>query len=202
MKILSVLSLAMCLSSAAFAQQPTTAEINEATKKLKAQQVAKERIATEKALAQKAATDAKVQSTGRVRQPVNIKIEFTLTDQRAGSAPIKRNISLIVSDGGSGMIRSQSEVIAVGGVPLNVDVNPEILADGKVRLGFGLQYDWPAPLEAQGEKNVTRGTVAKTSMNDHVSLILESGKPMVAAQSADPIGDRQVQVEVKATVLK
>jgi hypothetical protein len=35
-----------------------------------------------------------------------------------------------------------------------------------------------------------------------VTLILESGKPMVAAQSADPIGDRQVTVEVRATVLR
>jgi hypothetical protein len=42
----------------------------------------------------------------------------------------------------------------------------------------------------------------KTVMHDSVSLILESAKPMIAAQSADPIGDRQVTVEVKATVLR
>jgi hypothetical protein len=33
-------------------------------------------------------------------------------------------------------------------------------------------------------------------------LVLENGKPLVAAQSADPVGDRQVTVEVKATILK
>ena len=33
-------------------------------------------------------------------------------------------------------------------------------------------------------------------------MILESGKAMIAAQSADPVGDRQVTVEVKATILK
>jgi len=44
--------------------------------------------------------------------------------------------------------------------------------------------------------------VAKTTLQDSVSLILENGKSMVAAQSADPIGDRQVTVELKATVLK
>ena len=32
----------------------------------------------------------------------------------------------------------------------------------------------------------------KTAMHDSLSLILENGKPIVAAQSADPIGDRQV----------
>ena len=33
-------------------------------------------------------------------------------------------------------------------------------------------------------------------------LILENGKTMVVAQSADPVGDRQVTVEVKATILR
>jgi hypothetical protein len=32
--------------------------------------------------------------------------------------------------------------------------------------------------------------------------VLESGKPIVAAQSADPVGDRQVTIEVKATILR
>ena len=87
-----------------------------------------------------------------------------------------------------------------GGVPLNVDTSPELLADNKIRLGFSLQYDWAAPVDANGPPS--RGTVMKTAMHDSVSLILESGKSMVAAQSADPIGDRQVTVEVKATILR
>ena len=39
-------------------------------------------------------------------------------------------------------------------------------------------------------------------LHESVPVILENGKPMIAAQSADPIGDRQVTVEVKATILK
>lgn len=87
-----------------------------------------------------------------------------------------------------------------GGVPLNVDTSPELLADNKIRLGFSLQYDWAAPVD--GSERTPRGTVMKTAMRDSVSLILASGKSMVAAQSADPIGDRQVTVEVKATILR
>ena len=49
---------------------------------------------------------------------------------------------------------------------------------------------------------MTRGTVTSTSLHDSVWLILENGKSLVAAQSADPVGDRQVTVEVKATVLR
>jgi len=136
----------------------------------------------------------------RAGQPVNVKIEFTITDQRGGSPASKRTVSVVVADAQTGQIRSQSEVAGIGGIPLNVDTTPELIADGKIRLGFSLQYDWAAPVDAK--EGTPRGTVMKTAMHDSVSLILESGKPMVAAQSADPIGDRQVTVEVKATVLR
>lgn len=140
----------------------------------------------------------------RQGQPVNIKVEFTITDQRGNAAPIKRTVTVIVADAHTGMIRSQSEVSTIGPVPLNIDTSPELLNDGKIRLGFNVQYDWPAPVDpaTAREPGATRGTVLKTTLHDSVSLILESGKPMIAAQSADPIGDRQVTVEVKATVLK
>src|SRR5262245_3401357 len=136
----------------------------------------------------------------RTGQPVNVRIDLSINDQRGGSAPIKRTLSMIVADGMGGSIRSQSEVLAVGSVPLNVDANPELLADNKIRLTLTLQYDWPAPIEAG--RDSPRGTVIKTALRDSVSLILENGKPIVAAQSADPIGDRQVAVEVTATILR
>jgi hypothetical protein len=149
----------------------------------------------------------------REGQPVNVKIEFTITDQRTGSAAVKRTVSVTVADGFNGQIRSQSEVVGVGPVPLNIDAHPDLLTDGKLRLGFTLQYDWPAPVEradtgkppipASVEMSTApRGTVMKTTMHNSVALVLESGKPTIAAQSADPIGDRQVTVEVKATVLR
>src|SRR5439155_23005649 len=99
--------LALCVSTSAGAQtNPSRAEINEAAKKLKTEQAAAELVATEKAMAAKAAADAKTAapSTGRVRQPINIKIEFMLTDQRGNSAPSKRIVSAIVADGGVGQI--------------------------------------------------------------------------------------------------
>ena len=83
----------------------------------------------------------------REGQPVNIKIDFTITDQRGGAAGIKRTLTLIVADERTGSIRSQSTVFQVGDVPLNVDASPSLLTDGKIRLGFNLQYDWPAPFE-------------------------------------------------------
>jgi hypothetical protein len=136
----------------------------------------------------------------REGQPVNIKVDLTLTDQRGGAQPIKRTVTVLAADGYTGSIRTMSQVYDPTTppmtVPLNVDASPTLLADGKVRLGINLQYDWPGPAER------VRGQVVNTSLHDQLMLILENGKPTIVAQSADPIGDRQVTVEVKATILK
>ena len=130
-------------------------------------------------------------------QAVNVKVELTITDQRGGAAPIKKTVSVIVGDLTGGMIRSESMIPNVGTVPLHVDAEPEILQDGKIRLRFSLQYDLP-----NADEKVTGNTTVKTQIRENLSLILESGKPILATQSADPVTDRQVTVEVKATILK
>jgi hypothetical protein len=136
----------------------------------------------------------------REGQPVNIKIDLTLTDQRDGAQPIKRTVTVLAADGFTGSIRTQSTLARMSDVPLNVDASPTLLSDGKIRLGINLQYDWPAPVDAG--KEVPTGAVTRTALHDQLMLIVESGKSIVVAQSADPIGDRQVTVEVKATVLR
>ena len=134
----------------------------------------------------------------REGQPVNVKVDLILTDQRGGAPAIKRTVTVLAADGYTGSIRTQSQVTQVGPVPLNVDASPTLLADGKVRMAINLQYDWPAPIEAGS----ARGTVTSTSLHDQLMFILENGKSMIVAQSADPVGDRQVTVEVKATILR
>jgi hypothetical protein len=136
----------------------------------------------------------------REGQAVNVKVDLVLTDQRGGGAPIKRTVTVLAADGFTGSIRTQSSVVgATSPVPLNVDASPTMLADGKIRLAINLQYDWPAPLDNGA---MPRGTVTSTSLHDQLMMILENGKAMIVAQSADPVGDRQVAVEVKATILR
>lgn len=134
----------------------------------------------------------------RKGQPINIKVEVMITDQRASAAPVKKTVSVIVGDQQSGMIRSESLIPNIGSVPLHIDAEPEILADGKIRLRLGLNYDLPI----ESNPGAAPERIAKTSIRETLALILESGKPLLATQSADPVGDRQVMVEVKATVLK
>jgi hypothetical protein len=136
----------------------------------------KPRVAVRPDVQPPATAPAPAPAPRREAQPINVKVDVTISDQRGAAAPVKRTVSVI-------------------------DVDPMLLADGKVRVKFNLQYDWPAPMESSTAPPA-RGTVAKTSLHDTVVLILESGKPMIAAQSADPIGDRQVTVEVKATILR
>ena len=93
-----------------------------------------------------------------------------ITDQRAGGAPVKKMVSVIVGDQQNGMIRSESLIPNIGVVPLHIDAEPEILPDGRIRLRFGLNYDLPI----DGQPASTPDHVAKTSVRESVALILES----------------------------
>jgi hypothetical protein len=138
----------------------------------------------------------------REGQPINVRVEVTITEQRAGAAPIKKTIMAVVADGRPGSVRSTMVMNTLGvpgSVPLNLDTEANILSDGKIRLFYTLQYDLPDM--TPGAAPETRRPVA-TQIRESVTLILENGKPIVAAQSADPVGDRQVSVEVKATIMR
>lgn len=136
-------------------------------------------------------------------QPINVRIDVTITDQgRAGAPTMKKTVSIVTSDGFGGRIRSTANYSALPPVPLNVDADVEILTDGKVRTRVNLQYDLPAGVDGQTQNIPNVGALKTTQIQENLSLILESGKPILAAQSADPVGDRQVTIEVKATVLR
>jgi hypothetical protein len=133
-------------------------------------------------------------------QALNVKIEVTITDQRGGAPTLKKTVNVVAADNMSGRIRSQALYGGLGDVPLNIDAEPFILADGKIRLRLSLQYDLPSGAGHATEPS--NPPLIKTQIQENLALILENGKPLVAAQSADPVGDRQVTIEVRATVLR
>lgn len=138
----------------------------------------------------------------RTGQPINIRVDVTITDQRNSAAPVRKTVTVVVADNFSGRIRSSAESTSGINMPLNVDAEPQLLADGKIRLMLNLQYDLPSGGDGETPTNANVGPIRRTQLQENLPLILESGKSMVVAQSADPIGDRQVTVEVKATILK
>jgi hypothetical protein len=121
--------------------------------------------------------------------PVNVRVEISITDQGAAQ-PAKKTVALVVADGANGYIRSQGNE----GLRINVDARPNVAPSGNaVRLQFGIEYN-PQQANPPGQ--------AGSSLSQQMAVHLESGKPMQISQSADPLSDRRVGIEVKATILK
>jgi hypothetical protein len=137
-----------------------------------------------------------------VRALTNVQIDVTLSDQLGTGAPVKKSVSMIVSSGNWGKVRSSGAVMVIGeapyGVELNVDARPFVSVEGPIQVELTMQY---APVKGAGDAKV--GPSQRPSgINQSQTVILQSGKPLVVAQAADPISDRKVVVELKATVLK
>lgn len=136
-----------------------------------------------------------------VRTLTNVQIELTLTDQVGGGAPEKKVVSMIVSSGNWGKIRSAGNVeppIDPGYVvDLNIDARPFVSVDGPIQLELVLKYAPP-----KGAPDARDPKPRPTGINQSQTVVLTSGKPLIISQAADPLSDRKVTVEVKATVLK
>lgn len=145
-------------------------------------------------------TDENQNNPRFVRTLTNVQIEFTLTDQIGTAAPEKKVVSMIASTGNWGKVRSGSMIIAPGGPPysvvLNVDARPFVSTDGLIQLEMTLVYE--PVMKGEGDNSRTR----PSGINQSQTVVLQSGKPLVVSQAADPVSDRKVVVEVKATVLK
>lgn len=148
-----------------------------------------------------------------VRTLTNVQIELTLTDQTGSGAPDKKTVSMVVSSGNWGKIRSAGNIRPVGEAPytvdLGVDARPFVSVDGPIQLELTLNYSPPGD-RAIEKKGATREDVIEelrkqtkpTGINQSMTVVLQSGKPVIISQAADPASDRKVIVEVKATVLK
>ena len=144
-------------------------------------------------------------------QPVNIKIEVSITDQTAEGTPAKKVVTMMVGDRQRNSIRSSASVPVrvqpnpgapaqynYRNVTINVDARPAVLLKepSKVQIMLGLEY---FPKSGGGREDMEPGMA---SLNEQLSLILESGKPTIVSQAADPTSDRKITVEVTATILK
>jgi len=138
-------------------------------------------------------------------QAVNVRIEVTITDQQSGEAPVQKTVALVLADRSNGMVRSESWLRSagstprsVGSVPLHIDAEAALVANDRVFVQIGVEYNLPGVAEAGQPPPDTRGSEIRES----IRAILQDGKPLVVSESADPITDRKVKVEVKATILR
>jgi hypothetical protein len=130
-------------------------------------------------------------------QPINIRIELTIRDQRGEGQPQVKTVNLVAADRSVGRIRSSGsqllEKMGFRDVTLNVDARPMILRESQMRVNLTIEYR-PAAAEA--------GPAPSNTLSETIECIVQSGQPLVVSKSADPNSDRSVTVEVKATVLK
>jgi hypothetical protein len=129
----------------------------------------------------------------------NVKVEVTFSEQRSDGPATPKTVTITTNDGQWGRVRSSVNTATYGVSPLHVDARPEVLADGRVLLSVNIEY---GEKRVPTGKEVQPGQVIEVSLNESVTLLLESGKGLAVTQSADPMSDRKVSVEVKATVLK
>ena len=155
-------------------------------------------------------------------EAANVKVEVTITYQVGNAAPVKRMATLTVADGGRSSLRSGTQVAvpsttfqpAATGAPatmpmtsysyksvgLNIDANRVFVLGNKARLDLNVEFS--AIDEKPGAAGANYPLFPTFSQN--LTLVLESGKPVVVGQSSDVVDnvERKQVVEVKATILR
>jgi hypothetical protein len=150
-------------------------------------------------------------------------VDVTITDQSSGGKPITKTVTLVQANGDRSSIRSSNDVAVpqrvvqaeepgqpAGGptmpvpfshnftsLPLNVDARSVVIDDTRVRLELQVNYETAVP-----DRVVRPGQPVNAKVTENLTVVLDSGKPVVISQSADAASDRKVTVEVRATILK
>jgi hypothetical protein len=156
--------------------------------------------------AQAQAAPQPAQSQPPARQPqqfVNIRLELNIfvTDQKGNSLAPTKSVLMHAVDRDNARVRTgrsasttpqpANMAIELGPV-LNVDATPEILSNGRLRVSLSFEY----------RPDASADKMEPIHINERLSAVLEDGKPMVVSQTSDPAGDRNVKVELKASILR
>ena len=132
-------------------------------------------------------------------QPINLKLDLTITDQTGSGEATKRVVSMLVADRQQGSVRSTGRVVVGPNnfpVSLNLDAEPVILNENQIRITLALDYT-PKP----DKDNATSGE-GRGSLTERLSLWVQPGKPVVISHASDPTSDRKITAELVATLLK
>ena len=78
-----------------------------------------------------------------------------------------------------------------------MDARPTIV-DGKIKLALSLSIDNSTLMALMDSKPASNARNWSQSM----TVIVESGKPLVVVENSDPANNRKLSIEVKATILK
>ena len=149
-------------------------------------------------------------------QPINIKVDLTITEEGGNLPPMKKTVSTVAGDGFNGSVRETATLAGpspIGPTMLNFDAAPTLVvperqargginltpaasAADKIRVYFNIQY-------SAGQGQTRDEPRPRTDIRLNLTLLLENGKTLKVWEGADPIDkDRRVTVEATATILK
>ncbi len=139
-------------------------------------------------------------STSDTGQPVNIRLDITITDQQASGAPVVKTLTTLVADNWQSRVRTEGSTFMSPGnaspIALNLDARPRIMNNTRDRILLMMTIEYrPSGMD-------TKPGSSATTLNQSLQVILQDGQPLMISQSADPNSDRKVKLEVKATILK
>jgi hypothetical protein len=118
-------------------------------------------------------------------QTVNIRLEVSISDQAGPQPPQAKLLTLLLADRSLNSVRSAFEDRSIG-----IDARPTIL-EGKIKLTLAI--------DSRRTGNTTGNTL---NWNQNMTVIVESGKPVVVVENSDPANNRKLSIEVKATIIK
>ena len=141
--------------------------------------------------------------TALAGQAINIRLEVSVGVQQGQTTSARKTVTLVLADRESGQVRSQGVIPAtvvkdsrVTNVSYDLDALASVVDAGRVRASLSLRVDLPE--HATGDAVVN----PVSSVQERFTVVLDNGKPLVVTQSADPLTDRIVTVEIKATILR
>jgi hypothetical protein len=128
---------------------------------------------------------------------VNVQVEITISDHIGTDPAQKKVVSLLAADQSVGRIRANANAnranVGTVGTILNVDVRPFILENDRILLELTVVY---TPLR---DSPVAQ---TPTNLEETLNVILQNGKSLMISQAADPVTDRRMTVDVKATIIR
>ena len=122
-------------------------------------------------------------------QPVNIRLDVSVTDQVSAGAAQPKTLMVMLVDRAMGRTRAAFEDRSIF-----VDARPTMV-DGRIRVNLTVMSEAP-PNFGQPLKDHTM------DWRNSFSLLLENSKPMLALETSDAVTKRKMSIEVKATIQK
>ena len=129
-------------------------------------------------------------------QPVNIRLDVSVIDQKEGRSAEPKTLMVILADRSMGQTRA-----AYDDRSISVDARPTI-ADGLIRINVTVKSSEPPKMVPVPAPEGFKGSDPTVNWTNSFSLLLHSGKPMIALETSDAVTKRKMSIEVKATIVK